>query len=105
MVRVFVHDGNHLHRGGKNLITRYGVHAKFSWFMTVFEKRLMLAMGLETVEQLDELLAKPISEDAALHREPPDEAHDLIEAMYVEADRQREARQRFDALAETGYIN
>jgi len=45
--------------------------------LTSFERKLMLAMGLTSVEQLDELLAAPISQWAADHSEPPDEEYDL----------------------------
>jgi hypothetical protein len=72
--------------------------------LTSFEKKLMRALGLEDVQQLDELLAAPISEWAAEHSEPPDEAYDLADRMYQEADRQWDARQRFNALAECKYL-
>lgn len=70
-----------------------------------FEERLMLAMGLTDVRQLDELLAAPISQWAADHSEPPDEEYDLADKMYEEADRQRDARQRFYALSEAKHLN
>jgi hypothetical protein len=38
-----------------------------------FEKKLMLAMGLENLQQPDELLAALISLWAADYSEPPDE--------------------------------
>ena len=69
-----------------------------------FEKKLMLAMGLKDVRQLDKLLAAPISQWAADHSEPPDEEYDLADRMYQEADRQRDARNRFNALAECKYL-
>ncbi len=73
--------------------------------LTTFEKSLMRAMGLHSAEELDELLAQPISEDAALHNEPPDEEHDLAERMHEEADRQWDAQQRFEALSKSKYLN
>jgi hypothetical protein len=42
-----------------------------------FEERMMRAMGLKDVAQLDELLAQPISHVAADHSEPPDEEYEL----------------------------
>ena len=73
--------------------------------LSSFEERLILAMGLTSVDQLDELLAAPISQWAAAHSEPPDEAYELADRMYEEADRRWEARQRFDALSESEYLN
>ena len=73
--------------------------------LTTFEGRLMLAMGLKDVRQLDALLAAPTSQDAERHREPPDEVYELAERMYEEADRQRSAQERFEALSETRYLN
>jgi hypothetical protein len=73
--------------------------------LTSFERKLILAMGLTSVEQLDELLAAPISQWAADHSEPPDEAYDLTDKMYQEADRQWDARKRFNALFECKYLN
>jgi hypothetical protein len=70
-----------------------------------FEKKLMLAMGLRDVQQLDELLAAPISQWAADHSEPPDEEYELADRMYEEADRQLDARKRFNALSECEYLN
>jgi hypothetical protein len=73
--------------------------------LTSFERKLMLAMGLTSVDQLDELLAGPISRWAAAHSEPPDEEYDLADRMYQEADRQWHARQHFNALFECEYLN
>jgi hypothetical protein len=70
-----------------------------------FEEKLMRAMGLKDVRQLDELLAAPISQRAADHSEDPDEAYDLADRMYEEADRQWDARKRFNALSECEYLN
>jgi hypothetical protein len=56
--------------------------------LTSFERKLILAMGLTGVDQLDELLAAPISQWAADHSEPPDEEYELADRMYEEADRQ-----------------
>ena len=71
---------------------------------TSFEKKLILAMGLTSVDQLDELLAAPISESAADHSESPDEEYALADRMYEEADRQKDAQNRFSALAECKYL-
>jgi len=73
--------------------------------LTSFEKKLMRALGLENVQQLDELLAAPISQWAADHSEPPDEAYDLADRMHEEAERQWHARQCFNALSECKYRN
>jgi hypothetical protein len=73
--------------------------------LTSFERKLILAMGLTSVDQLDELLAAPISQWAADHSEDPDEAYDLADRMYEEADRQWDARKRFNALSECEYLN
>jgi hypothetical protein len=73
--------------------------------LTSFERKLILAMGLTNVDQLDELLAAPISQWAADHWEPPDEEYDLADRMYEEADRQWNARKRFNALSECNYLN
>jgi hypothetical protein len=72
--------------------------------LTSFERKLMRALGLEDVQQLDELLAAPISQWAADHSEPPDEEYDLADRMYEEADRQMDAQNRFSALAECKYL-
>jgi hypothetical protein len=72
--------------------------------LTSFERKLILAMGLTCVDQLDELLAAPISQWASDHSEPPDEEYALGDRMYEEADRQRDARNRFNALAECKYL-
>ena len=73
--------------------------------LSSFERKLMLAMGLTNVEQLDELLAAPISQWAADHSEPPAEEYALADRMYEEADRQWRAQQHFDALSECEYLN
>jgi len=65
----------------------------------------MLAMGLVNPGQLDELLAAPISEWAADHSEDPDEEDAFADRMYQEADRQWDARKRFNALSECNYPN
>jgi hypothetical protein len=72
---------------------------------TTFEQSLMRAMGLKSVSELDELLARSISEYAAAHSEPPDEEYELADRMYEEADRQWDAQQRFNSLLETEYLN
>ena len=42
---------------------------------------------------------------SADHSEPPDEEYDLADRMYEEADRQWDARRRFNALSECEYLN
>jgi hypothetical protein len=73
--------------------------------LSSFEEKLMFAMGLEDVAQLNELLAAPTSQDAADHSAPPDEEYELADRMCEEDDRQREAQQRFGALTECTYVN
>ena len=73
--------------------------------LTTFERKLMLAMGLEDVEKLDELLSAATSQDAEDHREPPDEVYELAERMYEEEDRQRNVQEEFEALFEGRYLN
>jgi hypothetical protein len=73
--------------------------------LTSLEKNLMRALGLEDVQQLDELLAAPISRWAPDHSEDADEAYDLADRMYEEADRQWDARKRFNVLSECEYLN
>ena len=72
--------------------------------LTSFERKLMRALGLEDVQQLDELLGAPISPWAADHSESPDEEYALADRMYEEADRQMDGRNRFNALAECKYL-
>lgn len=73
--------------------------------LSSFEEKLMRAMGLKDVAQLDELLAAPISQDAADHSGPPDEEYELADRMYAESDRQRDAQERFEALSESKYVS
>jgi hypothetical protein len=75
-----------------------------TWTLSSFERKLILAMGLTSVDQLDELLAASISRWAADHSEPPDEEYDLADRMHQEADRQMDAQNRFNALAECKYL-
>jgi len=72
---------------------------------TSYEEGLMRALGLKDVRQLDELWVAPISPYAADHSEPPDEEYELADRMYVEADRQLDAQQRFNSLLESEYVN
>jgi hypothetical protein len=72
--------------------------------LTSFERKLILAIGLTSVEQLDKLLAAPISQWAADHSESADEEYALADRMYEEADRQMVAQNRFHALAECKYL-
>jgi len=69
------------------------------------EKKLMLALGLKDVRQLDKLIAQPISQDAADNSQPPDEEYDLADRMYEEADRQWASQREFSVLFESGYLN
>ena len=65
----------------------------------------MLALGLNSLEELDELLSQPVSEEAALDSETPDEEYRLADRMYQEADRQADAQKRFEALRGSRYPN
>lgn len=67
---------------------------------TAYEESLMRAMNLDTVEQLDELLARPISKEAALQSGSPDEEYELADRMYEEEDRGRENQERLSAPKE-----
>ena len=64
----------------------------------------MRGRGLEKAPQVDEILAAPISQWATHHSEPPDEEYDLADQMHEEADRQMDAQNRFNALAECKYL-
>ena len=70
-----------------------------------FEERLMRGLGLKDVAQLDELLAAPISQDAALHSEPPDEEYELQEKAEEYLELLRDAQERSKALTGSKYIN
>jgi hypothetical protein len=70
-----------------------------------FEQTLMRALNLHHVARLDDLLAQPISVYAMSHSEPPDDEYDLADRIYEEADRQREAQNRFRLLCVSRYIN
>jgi hypothetical protein len=62
-----------------------------------FEQRLMLALGLKSVQQLDKILAQPTSHQAELHSEPPDEEFELMDRAHEEMDRiyqEEQAKQR-----------
>jgi hypothetical protein len=54
---------------------------------TSLEKRLILALGLQNVHELDELLAKPPDPTVELENGPPDETYGLLEREYAEQDR------------------
>ncbi len=72
---------------------------------TSFEQTLMRGLSLHHIGQLDDLLTQPISEYAVSHSESPDEEYDLADRMYEEADRQRDAQNRFRLLSVCKYIN
>lgn len=74
-------------------------------YLTRFERKLMGGTGLREVRQLNKLLAAPISQDAAMYSEPPDEEYSLADRMYEEADRQGNAQKEFSALFEGNYLN
>jgi hypothetical protein len=65
--------------------------------LTRLEQHLMLALGLENVHELDELLAKPPDPTVELENGPPDEAYELLEKEYAEQDRALEKEQRSKA--------
>lgn len=56
--------------------------------LSTFERRLMLAMGLKDVRELDELLAAPISQEAADHAGSPDEQYELQEKLEAYMERE-----------------
>ena len=65
----------------------------------------MLAMRLDTVEELEELLAQPVSKWAEEHSAPPDEEYEIAERMEAEAERQWIALQCFNTLSGGEYRN
>ena len=73
--------------------------------LTSFEKKLMRALGLENVQQLDDLLAAPISQWAADHSESPDEEDEMHDQAIVYLELEMDARKRFDALSECRHLN
>jgi hypothetical protein len=73
--------------------------------MTTFERKLMLAMRLDTVEELEELLVQPVSQWAADHSAPPDEEFELTDRLEAEADRHWIALQFFNTLSGGEYRN
>ena len=73
--------------------------------LTTFERSLMRAMGLSDVRELDEMWAAPTSEWAESHSGTLDEEYELLERLYAEEDRYREALERFNSLTESDYLN
>jgi hypothetical protein len=73
--------------------------------LSTFEESLMRSFRLDNVRQLDELLAAPTSEDAALHSGPPDEAYELQERAERYLELLSFAQERFEALSESRYLN
>jgi hypothetical protein len=69
------------------------------------ERKLMRAMGLKEVRQLDKMLREPVSGDAESHEGSPDEDYDRAEEMYRKSDLWQDAQQRFEALLESEYLN
>ena len=65
----------------------------------------MRGLGLKNVRQLDKLLAAPASKWAADHSEPPDEEYELLEKAEAYLELQHWARERFEALVETKFLN
>jgi len=72
---------------------------------TTIERKLMLAMGITDIDQLDELLAVPISEDAVSHSEPPDEEYELLDRAIEWLELRDNAHEHFEALSESRYGN
>jgi hypothetical protein len=70
--------------------------------LSTFERRIMLAMGLKDVRELEELLATPINPEAARTNEPPDDQYELLEKLEEVQELQQQAQQ---ALAESEYVN
>ena len=73
--------------------------------VTSFEKSLMRGLRLKNVRQLDKLWAAPISQWAEAHSELPDEEEDLHNKAIEYLERQMAARERFNALSQTKYVN
>jgi hypothetical protein len=57
------------------------------------------------VQQLDDLLAAPISQWAADHSESPDEEDEMHDQAIVYLELEMDARKRFDALSECRHPN
>jgi hypothetical protein len=73
--------------------------------LTTFERKLILAMGLDDARKLDQLLNEPVSKDADIHRESPDEVYEFAEGMYEEVDRRRSAQWELEGVFEGRYVN
>ena len=73
--------------------------------LTTFEQRLMRALRLTDVRELYEMWAAPTSEWAESHSGTLDEEYELLERLYAEEDRYREALERFNSLTESDYLN
>jgi hypothetical protein len=73
--------------------------------LTSFEKKIMLAMGLKNVQQLDELLAEPISQWAADHSESPDEVYEMYDRALERLELEKIMRERFESLSKTRYVS
>ena len=73
--------------------------------LSTFERSLMRGLGLRNVHQLDALLSAPISQYAAGHSEPPDEEYQLQEKAEAYIELQLRARECFEALVETKFVN
>jgi hypothetical protein len=73
--------------------------------LSTFERSLMRGLGLKNVRQLDELLAQPISHYAASHSEPPDEEYEELEKAEACLELQNRARECFEALVGTDFVN
>jgi hypothetical protein len=69
------------------------------------EKKLMLAMGLTSVSELDELLAGPVNQWAEDHSEPPDDEYEIYDRAIAHIEVLWEVRERFKALSEARYLS
>jgi hypothetical protein len=65
----------------------------------------MRAMGLEDVQQLDELLAAPISQWAADHSEDPDEVYEMYDRALERLELEKIMMERFESLCKTRYVS
>ena len=76
-----------------------------TWRLSSLVERLMHAMGLKDVRQLDELLAAPTSQSAADHSESPDEEYEMFDRAIERLELQKIMRERFESLSTSRYVS
>jgi hypothetical protein len=62
-------------------------------------------MGPDDVQQLDELLAAPISQWATDHSEDPDEVYEKYDRALERLELEKIMRERFESLSKTRYVS